>query len=134
MLKLKKIIKEDELTGSLKLKIDNFLINYLDYLILAVAAIILVLGLWLFIYPQYLQIVQDENARKKIQTEYACCGEMLIQQIKRNNPCSILPFIYLVKIPLSVFPYNAILIEGTGFLVYVCFKQIEYPIWLCPEF
>ncbi|MEI6597142.1 MAG: hypothetical protein WCL13_02930 [bacterium] len=70
MLKLKKIIKEDELTGSLKLKIDNFLINYLDYLILAVAAIILVLGLWLFIYPQYLQIVQDENARKKIQTEY----------------------------------------------------------------
>jgi hypothetical protein len=55
----------------LKQKINNFLINYFDYLVLATALIILIAGTFLFIYPKYNQIVKDrEAAKENLQAEF----------------------------------------------------------------
>jgi Tfp pilus assembly protein PilO len=55
----------------LKLKINEFLINYFNYLVLALGIVIFVAGLWLLVYPQYRQISKaNEAAKKNLQTEY----------------------------------------------------------------
>lgn len=71
MLKIKKPALKDNSNGPLKPKINNFLISYFGYLILAAAGLIFAAGLWLFVYPQYRQIARvDEAAREKLRAEY----------------------------------------------------------------
>jgi len=67
------LVKEAENDSSdlLKQRINNFLINYFNYLILALALIIFIAGLFLFIYPQYQEIANgNKTANKNLQSEY----------------------------------------------------------------
>lgn len=62
---------ENKPDNLLKQKINTFLINYFNYLTWAIAFIILFVGLFLFVYPQYKQITKDnEAADKNLQAEY----------------------------------------------------------------
>lgn len=64
--------ESEKKTGDLlKQRINNFLIIYFNYLTLALAFIILIVGLFIFIYPRYQQITKsDETAKKNLQTEF----------------------------------------------------------------
>ncbi len=63
--------KEKKDNTLLKQQINNFLINYFNFIILAIALIIFIAGLFLFIYPQYQKIKTSEAMEKdKLQTEY----------------------------------------------------------------
>lgn len=55
----------------LKIKINGFLINYFNYLILALGIIILAVGLFWLVYPKYQQISKaDKEAKNNLQIEY----------------------------------------------------------------
>jgi len=55
----------------LKNKINGFLINYFNYLILVLGVIILAIGLLVFVYPKYQQIFNTtEEAKNNLQIEY----------------------------------------------------------------
>ena len=55
----------------LKAKINGFLINYFNYLVLALSLIILAAGLFLLAYPKYQQISKaNEEAKNNLQIEY----------------------------------------------------------------
>lgn len=55
----------------LKNKINGFLINYFNYLVLALGIIILVAGLFVLAYPKYQQISKaNEEAKNNLQIEY----------------------------------------------------------------
>ncbi|MDP2736624.1 MAG: hypothetical protein Q8O59_02435 [bacterium] len=73
-------IKKNPLSGGeenkkqaevLKNKINGFLINYFNYLVLSLGIIILVAGLFVLIYPKYQQISKaNEVAKNNLQIEY----------------------------------------------------------------
>lgn len=55
----------------LKIKTNKFLINYFNYLILALGAIITVAGLFILVYPKYQQISKtNKEIRKNFLAEY----------------------------------------------------------------
>jgi len=55
----------------LKIKINGFLINYFNYLILSLSIIILAVGLFILAYPKYQQISKaNEEDKNNIQIEY----------------------------------------------------------------
>lgn len=55
----------------LKQKINVFLISYFNHLTLAAAVLLVVISSWLFVYPRYRQISQDnELARQNLETAY----------------------------------------------------------------
>jgi len=55
----------------LKIKINGFLINYFNYLILSLGIIIFFAGLFLLVYPKYQQISKaNKEAKNNIQIEY----------------------------------------------------------------
>lgn len=58
-------------TEPLKIKINVFLIDYFNYLILILSLIILAAGLFMLAYPKYRQIVKaNEAAKNNLQIEY----------------------------------------------------------------
>lgn len=62
---------KNESDSLLKKKINNFLINYFSYLAWVLFFIIFAAGLFLFIYPQYKELIKsDEAAKQKLQAEY----------------------------------------------------------------
>lgn len=62
---------EKKASSLLKQRINNFLIIYFGYLTLVLACVIFAVGLFLFIYPQYQQMVKDdEAANKSLQVQY----------------------------------------------------------------
>jgi len=55
----------------LKNKINGFLINYFNYLVFALGAVILIVGLAMLAYPKYQQIFKEnEEAKNNLQIEY----------------------------------------------------------------
>lgn len=55
----------------LKIKIDRFLIDYFNYLILALGLVILAAGLFILVYPKYQQISKaSEEAKNNLQIKY----------------------------------------------------------------
>lgn len=73
----------------LKQRINNFLINYFGYLSLVLAFIIFVVGLFLFVYPQYQQLAKiNETAKKSLQTEFEAKAIYLsaIRDLKNSQP------------------------------------------------
>ncbi|MFA6307180.1 MAG: hypothetical protein WCV70_04400 [Patescibacteria group bacterium] len=58
-------------TEALKIKISGFLINYFNYFIFSLGVIILVVGLFLFVYPKYRQILKEnQESKNNLQIEY----------------------------------------------------------------
>lgn len=58
-------------TEPLKIKINGFLLDYFNYLILILSLIILVAGLFILVYPKYRQIAKaNEAAKNNLQIEY----------------------------------------------------------------
>lgn len=55
----------------LKIKINGFLINYFNYLILGLSAIILIAGLFILVYPKYQQIFKaNKETKNNLLAEY----------------------------------------------------------------
>jgi len=62
---------EKKVNSLFKQRLNNFLINYFSYLILALSFIIFIVGIFLFIYPQYRAIAESNKTDNKIlQAEY----------------------------------------------------------------
>lgn len=62
---------KNKFNSLLKQRINIFLINYFNYLVLVLALVIFAAGLFLFIYPPYQQIVKNgKTVEKSLQTDY----------------------------------------------------------------
>ncbi|MDD4900859.1 MAG: hypothetical protein PHS62_01950 [Patescibacteria group bacterium] len=62
---------ENKENGRLRKQINNFLIYYFNYFVLAVSLIVFAAGLFFFVYPQYEKMAQDrEKTSKSLQAEY----------------------------------------------------------------
>jgi len=71
----------------LKNKINVFLLNYFNYLILALGLVILAVGLFVLVYPKYRQIYQaNEEAKNNLQVEYEAKHDYLnsIRNLKKS--------------------------------------------------
>lgn len=71
----------------LKIKINKFLINYFNYLILALGAIITVAGLFILVYPKYQQIAKtNKEIRKNFLAGYEARSDYLnsVRDLKKS--------------------------------------------------
>lgn len=71
----------------LKIKTNKFLINYFNYLILALGAIIMVGGLFILVYPKYQQIFKtDKEIRKNLLAGYEARSDYLnsVRNLKKS--------------------------------------------------
>ena len=69
--KTAKADKNNRQTELLKSKVNDFLMDYFNYLLIGLVLIIFVIGLFVIIYPKYQQIVQaKDEATKNLQAEY----------------------------------------------------------------
>jgi len=83
-----KIDKLSRRSEMLKSKINLWLINYFNFLVLALGVIIFALGLWLLILPEYSQFVKaNEQAKSNLQIELDAKSSYLnsIRNLKKSD-------------------------------------------------
>lgn len=73
-------------TVVLKIKTNKFLINYFNYLILALGVVITAAGLFILVYPKYQQISADKEIRKNLLTGYEARSDYLnsVRNLKKS--------------------------------------------------
>lgn len=78
--------KEKDMSEMLKANLNGFLINRFNYLVWGLAVIIFGTGLWLFAYPNYKKVDQENRAaRENMQTEYDKKGQYLSVLLNLKN-------------------------------------------------
>lgn len=73
-------------TAVLKIKTNKFLINYFNYLILALGVVITAAGLFILVYPKYQQISTDKEIRKNLLAGYEARSDYLnsVRNLKKS--------------------------------------------------
>ncbi len=130
--------KENKPDSLLKQRTNIFLINYFDYLALALALAVFTVGLFWFIYPQYQSISKSNKmAMENLQTEYAAKSAYLnainalkqsyrrISEADKNKIAEMVPV--EKNIVAQIPKIESIVISNSAILNSIKIEPVDFP-------